>query len=373
MAYWLEESVFGDGASFYHRLLLGLDAVTMSLDLEVYIFNLDDFGRQIAQKLLALAAKGVRVRVLVDGVGSLEFLDDLKNFFHNTKVELKVYGPVWSSGWGRFFRNLNRRNHRKVWLLDRRVAFVGGMNIAQEYVAATNPSSSPESAAAWKDYGVRVVGEGIGALEDSFARAWRDRVLGFRKPLGFDGINKNSRSSQGVILNDTYTKRRENFSDLLALIDGAQHRVWLANAYLAPHPALVKHLLRAGRRGVDVRILVSEKSDVFFMPWLASVYFKGLLRAGVKIYEYLPAVFHGKVRLLDNHGTVGSTNLNYRSLLHDLEVDIKLEHVQTIYELGSSLENDFLASRTVTLDSLKALSWYKQLIASLVFRLRYWL
>jgi cardiolipin synthase len=349
---WAEESIFIDGPSFYHRVLSELGSVARTLDVEVYIFSLDQFGLQVANQLIELASNGVRVRVMVDGVGSLTQLGDLESKFKGSGVEFKVFGRVGSRGLWRFFNNLNRRNHRKVWILDQRVAYLGGLNIAQEAVTD------------WKDYGVRVVGEGVHALVFAFERAWLGRRVTVRNL---------SPKRPGVLLNDTYLKRVLNFVELLTKAQNARKRLWLASAYLAPHPALIRKLLQAARRGVDVRILISKKSDVFFMPWLASIYFEKLLRAGVKIYEYMPAFFHGKVRLIDNEATIGSSNLNYRSLLHDLEVDVELKNTQTIVDLEESLKVDFSKSSAVTLESIQRLAWYKKLLAKIFFRLRYWL
>ncbi len=371
MTSWIEEDVFSDGATFYRRLLSELETVGTSLDVEVYIFSLDDFGRQVASQLIALAARGVRVRVLVDGVGSMNFIGSLETTFKHTSIQLRVYGPVWGLGLRRFFQNLNRRNHRKTWILDGHTAYVGGMNIALEYIEGKKNSKGIP--VAWKDYGVRVVGEGVQTLEAAFNRAWIGRVKAFVKAVNLRFMNKPNGPDPAVILNDRYFMRAVNFIHLLTHFENAQKRLWLASAYLAPHPALIRKIIAAASRGVDVRLLLSEKSDVFFMPWIATIYFERLLKAGVRIYEYLPTFFHGKVRLVDNRATIGSTNLNYRSLLHDLEVDIEIEKAQSLQKLELSLDADFSASREVTLANLSPLPWYKKLIAAMFFRLRYWL
>jgi cardiolipin synthase len=127
-----------------------------------------------------------------------------------------------------------------------------------------------------------------------------------------------------VRLNTRRALRRENYLDLLVRILGAKRRIWIENAYFVPDGALIRALKVAAESGVDVKIVVPAISDVFFIPWVTAAFNLGLLRAGVKVFEYNKGMMHAKTVLIDDWGLVGSSNLNHRSLFHDLEADLVL-------------------------------------------------
>jgi cardiolipin synthase len=143
-----------------------------------------------------------------------------------------------------------------------------------------------------------------------------------------------------VRLNVTLPQRRRVFADFIRRLRSAKHRIWITNAYLAPSPTLIRTLTRAARLGVDVRLLVPRESDVFFMPWVATVHYALLFAAGVRIYEYLPRFLHAKSVIIDDWATIGTSNLNHRSLLFDLEVDIALSSHDAIEQLAEQYLRD---------------------------------
>ena len=176
-----------------------------------------------------------------------------------------------------------------------------------------------------------------------------------------------------IRLNDTLLKRRRNYNLILRQLRGATRRIWLASPYFVPRLSLVRALCGAARRGVDVRIMVPKNADVFFMPWLASTYFLGLLNAGVKIYEYLPRFAHAKVQVIDDWATLGSTNLNHRSLHHDMEVDVIVTLPENRRRLEDELVRAFDQSKIVTPGSLRETPWFQAIASRLFLLFRRWL
>lgn len=359
MARWDSERIYFDGGPFFRDVMGDIRAAKTSIDVEVYIYEADATGTALAELLTEAARRGARVRLLVDGVGSAHSLDQLALLFNGSGVELRVYHPVFGRGLADLFRTLNRRNHRKTWIFDSRAVYAGSMNVTADR---------------WKDFGLRVEGPPAALFEVAFHKAWTGRGR-WAKPGDLLRGMKTARAFKGdwVLLNDTLLKRRRNYRRLLKRIRGARQKVWLANAYFVPRLGLARALCKAARGGADVRLMVPKEADVFFIPWLASTYYLGLLRAGVKIYEYSTGMFHAKSQIIDGAASLGSSNLNHRSLLHDLEADLPVTHPENIVLLEGEFGRDFAQSQPVTLETLDQIPWYRSVAAKLFSLFKYWL
>ncbi len=352
MELWDSERLFFSSRGFFDHILKAIPQAERSIDVETYIFELDELGNRLIEELRRAAGRGVAVRVMLDGVGSLHSAEEVAARFGGSAVKVKIYHPVRWWSFFAFARNLNRRNHRKVWLLDSNTAYVGSMNIAHND---------------WTDYGIRVEGKWVALLRQSFEKSWLGQAR-WRQLVRPSTLWRRAPYQKGrwVRLNDTMLRRRRNYRLLLQRSNTALRRIWLASPYFVPRLDLVRALCAAARRGVDVRILLPKNADVFFMPWLASTYYLSLLDAGVKIYEYLPHFFHAKVKMIDGWASVGSANLNHRSLLHDLEADVIVTHSGNRRLLEEELLRGFGNSKNVTPESLKETPWFQK-IASRLF------
>ena len=333
---WDAEELFLSGDAFFERVFSEVRGVRRSIDVEVYIFNGDEVGRMAEDALIGAAARGARARLLVDGIGSRAWIASSGARLRATGVDVRVYHPLWP-----FSRLVNRRNHRKTWILDGRAAFVGSMNVAAVH------SERVSGGSAWQDAAVRVEGPEISALQAAFEQAWSrgrapdgqrvDRTLNQRKWI--DRLRgRGPKPALLVRLNYTQSLRRRSFHDFLARLTGARRSVWIANPYLVPSPIVLRALARARKAGADVKILVPQSSDVFFMRWVATAFYGPLVRAGAEVYEYLPRFLHQKSTVVDDWATVGTSNMNTRSLLHDLEVDVVLSHRESVRELATAFE-----------------------------------
>lgn len=380
---WEEEKLFIDGDSYFSFLLEAIAHARSSIFMETYIFENDLMGERILTALRAASDRGVDVRLLVDGVGSADWISESFSSTGKMGFEIRVYHPLpwqllsplrWSQGPAmtlvlKLFSYANSRNHRKSTIIDERIAFLGSLNVSDVHFAEVRGNSR------WHDVGVRVTGEGCTSLTDAFLRAWRRAwKVGpqgqLRPALPFKAASEKVLHPL-VIRNDGRRLRHRALAHRLRQIRQARHRVWIANAYFVPSGPLLRALVAAARRGVDVRLLLPASSDVSFMPWVARAFYSTLLRDGVRLFEYQPRILHAKVTLLDEHATVGSSNLNHRSLLHDLEVDVVLRDEVLLSDVQKMFEQDFLQSQEIRKTVPHPSSLWKDLLVRVLLCFRH--
>jgi cardiolipin synthase A/B len=223
---------------------------------------------------------------------------------------------------------MNARNHRKTCLIDDQIAYVGSFNLAQCHI------SKEEGGQNWRDTAIRLTGVDLSPLKLAFEIAWENRVV----KEGVKEIFHHISQDPIFRLNHSWYRRRILYKNLLKRINQCKERIWITNAYFIPDSFLLKKLKEAAKRKVDVRILLPRTSDVLMMPWASTTFYQNLLKAGVRIFEYLPSILHTKTLILDQWMTVGSSNLNHRSLLHDLEIDVNVQ----LPDSKAKIEQQFL-------------------------------
>ncbi len=360
---WKKEKLFSSGDDFFAEIFQAIDTAEKSIDFEIYIFEYDSLGKEVAARLIQASSRGVKVRVLVDGIGSSSSSFTLQEVFQNSNVEFRVYHPLLSY---HSLSNLNRRNHRKTLIVDGKLAFVGDFNVSNNHLKSISGDK------AWRDFGLSVEGVSTHLLTEAFLRAWNDNISDYLKRPFIRRSSSVGKSLEFIQLNDTLGKRHFLHRNLIRKIKKTESRVWLANAYFVPRLNLIRSLCLAARRGVDVRVLVPKNSDIFFIPWLTATFYLTLLKSKVKVYEYLPTVYHAKVQVLDDIFIVGSSNLNYRTLLHDLEVDLQLTFSQNKVLLEEELKKDFNSSQLVSFQSLQKSSFFYRMVGKILLLFKYW-
>lgn len=372
---WQTEVLFHDGESFFAALLQGIAKAKRSIFLESYIFEADPLGKRVVEALCDAAGRGVTVRVLVDAIGSPGWSAAYAATLTCSGASYKIFHRL---PWDRLsqseslghstlglmakLRQLNRRNHRKLVVIDEQSAFAGSMNISAVHLAAGEKPG-------WRDTGVSVSGPAVAILETAMERAWAPMRKRFRKKLrpAWRDLSELAR------LNTSRRMRRMNYRDLKRRIRGATDSIWITTPYFVPSREILSGLIDAGRRGVDVRLLLPSHSDVFFMTWVGAAFHHELMKVGVIVYEYLPSVLHAKILIVDDWATVGSSNFNHRSLLHDLEVDIVITHRENRTELRNTFFDDIDRSRKLSADSWSARSLFARAVGRLLLLFRYWL
>lgn len=379
---WTDEHLYFEGDAYFDALISAIDSARESVDLETYIYYPDEMGRWLEARLAAAARRGVRVRVVIDGIGASSWIQSWSPELIESGAEIRIWNPVYvgpflrdvmlgflsRKGVSRIFIHTNRRTHRKYGVIDGRVAFVGSQNISSDHLARFRGAS------AWRDTGARVEGSQVAHISHAFDHVW-DRSFtptGKRRWFGRRKLPRLDRDSL-VRLNLTRRYRRRFWRDLLARLREGQSRVWITNPYLVPMRSLVKALVHAKARGADVRILVPARSDVFFMRWVATSYYGLLLAGGVRVFEYLPRFLHAKSLLIDDWAMLGTSNMNTRSFLHDLEIDIVLSGVNAKAELANQFELDLAQAREITAESWKERVLASRLGRVFLYFLRSWL
>lgn len=374
--FWKTEKLFLDGDEYFDALIEDIDKAKNYISVEMYIFNDDVIGKKIASHLNSAHQRGVKVQVIVDGIGSFNFLNKLSNFFLKKGLNVKIYNPLpfyhpyfgklsvlkkMSILGARIWR-LNRRDHRKIITIDQNILYVGSFNITVEHTKyhAEKP---------WKDMGVRVSGESVKYAVLNFKKVWKLRdYYRYKKQ---NKININWRTHP-LRLNQTIFMKRYFYKNFLKRIQNSQKKVWLMTPYFIPKRSLIRCLGKASQRGVDVRILISQKTDVNFFRWLQYFYYSYLLKKGVKVYQYTDSVLHAKNYIIDDFMTIGTTNLNHRSLIHDLEVDLIITDEHNIKTVEEHFLKSAISQKEITLEGLKHRPLWDRFLSRLFFLFKYW-
>jgi len=365
--HFLNENIFFAGQDYFASLLSDIKVAEKSIELETYIFDLDGLGKKVIAALTEAAKRGVLVRVLVDGAGTPQWGGSIIRRLENAGAETRVFHPfpwrLWQ--WSRsrvhapsllkaiyLLLKINSRNHRKVCIIDKKIAYIGSFNISQK---------------AWRDTGVRLSHVDLQDILLAFESSWAHLPIQERIRHFFRHI----RTNPVIRLNNTWYRRRILYKNLLDRIKKCQNRVWITNAYFVPDNFLLRRIIDAARTGVDVRILLPQESDVSFMPWASQAFYERLLKSGARVFEYAPSILHAKTLILDNWMTIGSSNLNYRSLLHDLEVDVNIRLSESKKVLEQQFLHDLEYAKEVHLAAWQKRSWYQRVVGWMLLYLKY--
>jgi cardiolipin synthase A/B len=379
---WLSEVLLIDGAEYFSVLLHDLENARKIIFFETYILEGGRVSKRVLDALRKAAQRGVRVCLLVDGIGSADWISKTLANGSPPSFEVRVYHPLpWqalprllnlgTSYLSRFLDLIgivNRRDHRKMVLIDDRVAFVGSVNLSDVHFQANHLDDS------WHDVAIRVESADCEVMRESFLatwyRSWRMcKSDGLVQPLK-RGFLSRRRMHPLILRNDSRFVRFKAYSWRLKMMSDAKERIWIANAYFVPSRGVQRALMKAASRGVDVRILLTAESDVQFMPWIARTHYAALMRSGIRLFEYQPRILHSKVIYIDDFVIIGSSNLNHRSLLHDLELDVFAQELETVQRVHKMFEEDFIESVEVESGSLAQLSFWQEIAVKVLFYFR---
>lgn len=366
------------GDRFFERFCRLSSETQASIEIDFYIFQDDIIGRQIFESLAAAAKRGVKVRIIVDGFGSVWWPSSFADQAEQSGIEYRIYHHLWFEallmsrpriqekirGFFSWIQLLNRRNHRKVALFDKKIALIGSRNISAVHAEAVMGSK------AWRDSSIQLQGPGVAILSEHFSYVWNSHRLirRFKRKPPRPGPPNGS-----IRHNLTRSARKRNVNRLLSDIDGAQNRIWITNAYFVPQARLLSALKRAAQRGCDVQLIVPSVSDVFFIPWVVSTLEQELLRSGIRIFTYTPSVLHAKSMIIDNWILLGSSNLNHRSFLHDLETDVVVSDKATTAQFHERFIEDRENSLEIDIHKSKKRYGWTRAIGALFWPLRRWM
>lgn len=339
----------GTAVRYFGRAENALEAMKNDLrKAEKFIFMeyfiLEDgqsFG-ELRQILREKASQGVQVRLIYDDVGSIGYVDlEFARKLNADGIQCRVFNPAVPV----LNTFLNHRDHRKITVIDGKIGYTGGYNLADEYFGITHPYDD------WKDTGLRLEGEAVQSLTATFLELWcaQDKTPedvtsylelpasmssdGFVQPFG-DNPLENERAAENVYIN---------------LIGQAEHYIWFMTPYLIITDEMRHALCLAAKRGVDVRIITPGVPDKRTVYAMTRSYYAGLTGQGVRIYEYSPGFLHAKQCVCDGKvATVGTSNLDYRSLYLHFENDVLLYHCNAVGEIEEDFRQTMAMSREVT-------------------------
>lgn len=344
--------VLPNGAEAFAAIEQAIDAAQTEIRALYYIWRPGETGRRIAERMMARARAGVKVRILVDEVGSRPFLRELAPALRAAGVEVAGFLPASFRPWAPTF---NFRNHRKLLLIDGRYGFTGGMNIGREYERE------------WNDQCVRLSGPVLQNLDEVFQEDWyfvTNRSLP-DLPQHNEPLAGGTRALCAVIASGPDRSEHRVHDGFFLALTSARRRIWLTSPYFIPNSSLLDALRGAALRGVDVRILTPRQSDVRLVALASRSNQEPLLRAGVRLFEFMPRFLHTKNLIIDDElSVVGSANVDTRSFRLNFELACFLHSRAVADTLASHFEQDLASSREVRLGDVERRSVFQKCVES---------
>ncbi len=422
-----------DGPATHDAQLAAIAAAQHHIHLETFLLFDEQLGRRYEEALVERAEQGVTVRIMYDGLGSLMGRRLLPLRLQLAGVQVREYNSLNPIKDPRLWR-INRRNHRKIMVVDGAVGFTGGINITDEYLQASecgecqdqNPGEVTDYEAGWRDTHLRLTGPVVNELQRLFARQWReaeplissivtDTIDTVFQPVAdlfdVDLISAELASGDPHYFplqietgDDTvrvHISRGKNFADLLlqrprqigrivrgkpahknrglyesylAMILSARQSIWISQAYFVPNQRFVKALKGAVQRGVDVKLLLPRNNNHKIMLHASRYYYEQLLEAGIEVHEYDGPMMHAKTAVIDGvWSTVGSSNLDFRSLLHNDEANAVILGKRFGQQMQQMFERDLQRSETIELEAWRRRPPMQRLQEQTAVLAKYWI
>jgi cardiolipin synthase len=350
-----------NGPAAYQAMFAAMRAAKDSINLETFIFTDDEVGREFAALLIAARRRGVQANVIYDSFGSHstsgQFFDGLRRGGVSV-VEFNPVNPL--RGNGHLLKSLKQRDHRKLLIVDGKIAFTGGINISGYYQKGL--SRSPRATDApemWRDTDIAIQGPAVNQLQRLFVAHWY-KQSGHLLPVA--DYFPQPDSPGGMMVRVIGSTQDAGFSQmyvtLISAIWHSEHRVYITTAYFAPDRQLLRALERAAERGVDVELVLPRHSDYAVARYAAQTHYEELLRAGVRIYERQDVILHAKTATIDGvWSTVGSTNLDWLSFASDDEINVTILDPEFARRMEQAFAADREQSEEITLQSWKHRSY----------------
>jgi len=363
-----------DGPATYRAMLGAIEAASDHVNMEAYIFEDDEVGRRFAAALTERQRHGVQVNLIRDSIGTLgtpaAFFDGLSA----TGIQVLEFNPVNPLVAGENWEP-NQRDHRKLLIVDGRSAFLGGINISSVYSGGSFRSGRGTAGDQWRDTDLQIEGPVVASLQRLFLQSWAGQhgpALAARdyfpppQIAGHDIVRAIGSSPEEPF--------SQIYATLLSAINSAETSLHLTNAYFVPDPQLLTALEAAVARGVDVRLILPSSTDSWLVFHAGRRHYDRLLAAGVKIFERRGRMLHSKTALIDGvWATVGSTNLDWRSFLHNHELNAVVLGHEFGAQLQAMFDSDLAASDAVRLEDWRQRGLKARLLELFASAWAYWL
>lgn len=357
-----------DGAQTYRAMLDAIGRARSTICLESYILNDDVTGRTFAEALIERSRAGVEVNLIYDAFGSKvssEFLAKL----HEGGVRTVCFHPVkFERSLGKFIAKIYRRDHRKMLVVDGDVGFTGGVNLSDDYAAFDSDEPG------WRDTHLRLEGPAARELQYRFLRTWRRHRGAKLDASRYPHAARRPDGRVRVVGNGLWGDRRAIREAYLDAIRGARERIRITSAYFLPTVRVLRELRHAGRRGVDVQVMVAGTTDVPAVRFASRAMYGPFLHAGVRIFEWKGRVLHAKTAAIDGRwATVGSSNLDSLSLRVNMEINAVVEDRRFASAVERMFEEDLASCEEIRVADWEARPLWEKALGWVALLFRRWL
>ena len=354
LLYGSDVEVITDGIRKFDALIEDLENARHHIHMEYFYFKRDETGRKIREILMRKAREGIKVRFLYENVANILVSPRFYSKMRETGVEVLPFSKR-ALPWIR--RQLNYRDHRKIVVVDGKIGYTGGMNIGNEYRKG------------WRDTHLRIQGAGVHGLQMNFLHVWYESGGGLVDDLTvyFPPAKIYSDDLMQIVPEAPDSRWPYLLLATTEIVNIAQNYIYLQTPYYMPPEALLQALQSAALSGVDVRLMVSRKSDILFMDPATQSFYEESLRAGIRIYELDEIFSHAKTLVIDDYvSVIGSANLDFRSLELSFELNAFMYDEKIAQENQAIFLNEMIDCREVLLEDWLRRPWWRKFFESIM-------
>ncbi len=368
-------ALLADGQATYAAMFKAIQTAKDHINVESYIIEDDDTGRQFANLLLQKQAEGVQVNVIYDSVGSMKTPASFFQRLRDGGIQVVGFNPInpleARGKWG-----LTHRDHRKILIADGKVAIIGGINISEVYSSSPFRREQDEKAPIhWRDTDIQVEGPAVAEFQKLFLDTWlKQKGPNLSERNYFPNRKESGNALVRVVGSTPGETNRIPFIVYVSAIIFAEHSIHMTNSYFIPDDQIIKALTDAAERGVDVKIILPGTTDSQVALYAQRYYYAELLKSGVKLYEHSTSLLHAKTAVVDKvWSTVGSTNMDNLSLLSNDEVNAIILSREFAVEMENMFVKDLADSRQVHWDEWEKRPVFQQIRTWVVHLFSKWM
>ena len=340
-------TLLADGQATYAAMFKAMQNAKDHINLESYIIEDDETGRKFADLLLQKQAKGVQVNLIYDSVGSMNTPASFFQRLRDGGIQVVGFNPI---------NPLNARDHRKIFIVDGKVAIIGGINISKVYSSSPlNREQNEKAPIRWRDTDIQIEGLAVAEFQKLFLDTWlKQKGPKLSERNYFPNLKEQGNALVRVVGSTQGQTNRIPFIMYVSAIAFAEYSIHMTNSYFIPDDQIAKALIDAAERGVDVKIILPGITDSQLALYAQRYYYSELLKSGVKLYEHNTSLLHAKTAVVDKvWSTVGSTNMDYLSLLSNDEVNAVILSHEFAVEMEKMFVRDLTDSRQIQWDEWK--------------------
>lgn len=372
-----------DAHAAFEAMFKAMEEAVDHIHLETYVLSDDETGQRLTDILLRQRRLGVEVKIIYDSLGSIESSREFFEKLREGGIKLLEFHPT---DFPNFLdlRRLNLRNHRKLLIVDGKIAFTGGINMSSAYVRS--PFGSPSESGGqewikWRDTQVMIEGPAVAEFQNIFLRLWNEKAteetdgrLSLDDKRFFPKQREPGKELVRAVSTVPEQSTYEIYNAYMAAISHARRRIWITQAYFVPDDRFTEALREAAGRGVDVKLILPSISDHWIVQASSRARYRSLLESGIRLYERSDALLHAKTAVIDGvWSTVGSSNLDYRSFLYNNEANAIIVGTDFGTQIEAMFLEDLKKSQEILLEEWKSRPLWRRFIEGVGWLLGRWL